>query len=457
MGKTGLCIARASARIISLNCAFILIPTCRAIHALVFRIFPRLFTFLPSAKVVHSIIGWNLVVFSIFHVAAHMSNFTSLSKRIFPLRPLYQVLWNTGAGITGLFMAVMLFFLVANASSQVRMVHFEFFQWSHWLWVVFLLVGSIHGGFCELKRNEPPRCIFPQFFIWWLPAALVLWTTERILRCKNIQRGALMKRAILHPSSVLEIQFQMPSGWKYEPGQFIYLKFPQISPWQWHPFSITSGKLSECSVHICLSAGDWCSAIGNLFKVEPKTLLVDVPNMFPTVLIEGPYGSFFGAVKEFPVLVLFAAGIGQTPFASLLKRIKDLSNSDSEMRWKKVHFYLLGREPSAFEWFYSELKAIEERQDLFSVFLLLTGPPNGKEEVHSISINDFEGHCDVITGLKTATRYGKPNLESLIADLSAIYSGTRIGVYYCGPQQLSERIERATNKYHNMNFFSESF
>ena len=457
LGKVGLSVGRASARVISLNCSIILIPTCRAIGAFVSRRFPRYFSLLPAGKVVHWFIGRNLVAFSLVHIAAHISNFVHLSKRILPARSVYQVLLGGGTGLTGLALVMMLFFLVANSSLEVRRVHFELFQWSHWLWLPFLLVGSFHGAFCELKRNNAPHCLFPKFFLWWMPAAIVFWANERLLRWRNIQRGAVIKRAILHPSCVLELQFQMPADWTCKPGQFIYLKIPQISPWQWHPFSITSGQSTECSLHIRLSSGDWCNALGELFGVEPNTLLVNVPHVFPIAFVEGPYGSFFEAVETFPVLVLFAAGIGQTPFASLLKRIKACSDAELRTCWKRVHFFVVGREPAAFEWFYTELKAFDQREDLFSIRLLLTGSPSGKEEVHSISINDFEGSCDAITGLKTATRYGKPNLECLVADLAAIHSGTKIGVYFCGPEGLNERIERAVKRHGNMRYFSECF
>ena len=58
--------------------------------------------------------------------------------------------------------------------------------------------------------------------------------------------------------------------------------------------------------------------------------------------------------------VFVGAGIGVTPFASILKSIWYQHNkSDSSLNIKKVYFYWICRDTNAFEWFAELLTSME--------------------------------------------------------------------------------------------------
>lgn len=91
---------------------------------------------------------------------------------------------------------------------------------------------------------------------------------------------------------------------------------------------------------------------------------VALRKILPRVYIDGPFGSASEDVFKFEVAVLVGAGIGVTPFASILKSIWYRMNyPQGRTRLRKVYFFWICRDFGSFEWFRSLLLAIEA-QDL---------------------------------------------------------------------------------------------
>ena len=86
---------------------------------------------------------------------------------------------------------------------------------------------------------------------------------------------------------------------------------------EFHPFTITSSPQDDfISLHI-RAIGPWTKGL--------RKLLADVENDLiqkPKMLIDGPFGEGHQNWTNFEISVLVGAGIGVTPFASI---IKDLS------------------------------------------------------------------------------------------------------------------------------------
>jgi hypothetical protein len=97
---------------------------------------------------------------------------------------------------------------------------------------------------------------------------------------------------------------------------------------------------------------------------EKESEEVAMRQILPRVYIDGPFGSASEDVFKFEVAVLVGAGIGVTPFASILKSIWYRMNyPQSRTRLRKVYFFWVCRDFGSFEWFRSLLLAIEA-QDL---------------------------------------------------------------------------------------------
>ena len=92
----------------------------------------------------------------------------------------------------------------------------------------------------------------------------------------------------------------------------------------------------------------------------------------PRIYLDGPFGSASEDVFKYEVAVLVGAGIGVTPFASILKSIWYRMNyPHQKSRLRKVYFFWVCRDFGSFEWFRSLLMAIET-QDMDNHIEILT-------------------------------------------------------------------------------------
>jgi hypothetical protein len=97
---------------------------------------------------------------------------------------------------------------------------------------------------------------------------------------------------------------------------------------------------------------------------EKSTTDPSLNRVLPRVYIDGPFGSASEDVFKYEIAVLVGAGIGVTPFASILKSVWYRMNYPKEKtRLRKVYFFWVCRDFGSLEWFRSLLMAIEA-QDL---------------------------------------------------------------------------------------------
>lgn len=124
---------------------------------------------------------------------------------------------------------------------------------------------------------------------------------------------------------------------KYVAGQWLFLQVPEISAFQWHPFTISSAPDDPyLSIHV-RQVGDFTRALGERLGATPSLTasltekgksddFVDITQVrsstgLPLVRIDGPYGAPAQDVFSCDVAILIGAGIGVTPFSSILKNI----------------------------------------------------------------------------------------------------------------------------------------
>jgi NADPH oxidase len=261
---------------------------------------------------------------------------------------------------------------------------------------------------------------------------------------------------VLHPSKVVEVQIKK-EGVRAKAGQYIFLNCPEVSLYQWHPFTLTSAPEEDyLSVHIRV-VGDFTTEFAKSLGCDtssskPKALGEsgeEVNRLLPRVLLDGPFGSASEDVFKFEVAVLVGAGIGVTPFASVLKSIWYRCNYPTKAtKLRKVYFFWICRDYNAFEWFQDLLKAIEEEdiQNFIEIHVYLTGRLKA-DEMKNVMLHDEEGEDDVVTGLKASTNYGRPNLDVIFPNFKKAHPNTEIGVFFCGPKPLGKNLHVASTKH----------
>jgi respiratory burst oxidase len=293
---------------------------------------------------------------------------------------------------------------------------------------------------------------------------VLLYAGERIFRA--IRSGSYevdVMKASLYPGKVLHLKMQKPEGFKYRSGMYIFIQCPQISPFQWHPFSLTSGPQDEyLSVHI-RTLGDWSYHIYALFQEAVLSGLQGCPKLY----IDGPYGSASQDHVKYDILVLIGLGIGATPFISILKDVANgvqtAQQSDhSGLREcsltkspSKAYLYWVTREQNSFDWFRDVIKEIANSTKQKSVVemhnFLTSVYPEGDVRSALLSVIQALHHAkngiDIVSRTPIHTHFARPNWSNIFSRLSRKHVGAKIGVFYCGPSNLATELKNLCTKF----------
>ncbi|KAJ4487563.1 NADPH oxidase [Lentinula aciculospora] len=471
----GFTIARASAMLCHVDVIFILLPICRNFISFMRR--TPIGTVIPFDKNItfHKAVGWSICIWSMVHTLAHIVNVVNLAiqsasttkQRVINF---LLICVEAGPAITGWIMWAALGAMAWYAREEKRKQNFERFWYTHHLFIVFFINWQLHGMFCMIKPDRPPYCSYNTigvFWRYWIVGG-VIWVTERILREVRSRHRTYISKVIQHPSNVMELQIKKEKT-TTRAGQYIFINCPEISYFQWHPFTLTSAPEEDyISVHIRV-VGDFTTAlskaVGCDFKSKEKTeaggkvIGTDTnPPLnvtLPRVMVDGPFGSASEDFLNYEVVLLVGAGIGVTPFASILKSIwyrMNNFNHGKPTRLSKVYFTWVIRDFGSAEWFHSLLHAIEEQdvQNRIEINIYLTAKIKD-DDMNNIIVQDVGAEKDAITSLRAPTHFGRPNWDKVFPSIASKHPDTDVGVFFCGPKVLSQALHRASNKYSDPN------
>ena len=229
--------------------------------------------------------------------------------------------------------------------------------------MLLYLLSLVHG----LARITSP----PKFWMFFIFPGL-LYTLDKIVSL----RGSYMELDILEteilPSDVIKIKFYRPPNYKFLSGQYIQVSCTAIQPQEFHSLTITSAPHEDFfSIHV-KAVGAWTWKLRNYFdpaynKLEAteedrfeEEVVVDV---IPKIRIQGPFGGGNQDWYKFEVAVMIGAGIGVTPYASILNDLVfgTSTNRYSGVACKKVYFLWITQSHRQFEWFIDVLREVEKK------------------------------------------------------------------------------------------------
>jgi len=464
--------ARAAALMLHVDVIFILFPVCRNFVSLLRR--TSLNSFVPFDKNItfHKATGWSMVVGTTIHILAHMVNFAELAM-VDPdaktagqrIAAFLAINFTTGPGVTGWIMTAALFIIVFFAREKKRRANFERFWYSHHMFIVYFIGWQLHGMFCMIKPDRPPYCSWKSigvFWKYWIGGGII-WVSERILREVRSRHVTYISKVIQHPSKVVELQIKKEKT-TTRAGQYIFISCPEVSYFQWHPFTLTSAPEEDyISVHIRV-VGDFTTALAKAVgcdfdskdKGEAGGKVVGRSNnalnrTLPRVMVDGPFGSASEDFLNYETVLLVGAGIGVTPFASILKSIwyrMNNFNDSKPTRLSKVYFTWVIRDFGSAEWFHSLLHAIEEQdtQNRIEINIYLTAKIK-EDDMNNIIVQDVGAEKDAVTSLRAPTHYGRPNWDRVFKSIADKNPETDVGVFFCGPAVLSKQLHTMSNKY----------
>ncbi|XP_052026731.1 NADPH oxidase 1 isoform X1 [Apodemus sylvaticus] len=503
---TTLALARASALCLNFNSMMILIPVCRNLLSFL----RGTCTFcnrtlrkpLDHNLIFHKLVAYMICMFTAIHIIAHFFNFErySRSQRAMdgslasvlsslshpekeedswlnpiqsPNMTVMYAAFTSVAGLTGVIATIALVLMVTSAVEFIRRNYFELFWYTHHLFIVYIVCLGIHGlggivrgqteesmgeshphncshSFHEWDKYER-SCKHPHFVghppeSWkWILAPIAFYIFERILRFYRSQQKVVITKVVMHPSNVLELQMRK-RGFSMEVGQYIFVNCPSISFLEWHPFTLTSAPEEEFfSVHI-RAAGDWTENLIRTFERQHSPM--------PRIEVDGPFGTVSEDVFQYEVAVLVGAGIGVTPFASILKSIwYKFQRADNKLKTQKIYFYWICRETGAFAWFNNLLNSLEQemeqlgKMDFLNYRLFLTG---WDSNIAGHAALNFDRATDILTGLKQKTSFGRPMWDNEFSRIATAHPKSVVGVFLCGPRTLAKSLRKCCQRYSSL-------
>ncbi|XP_052529191.1 NADPH oxidase 1 isoform X6 [Tympanuchus pallidicinctus] len=546
--------ARASAKCLNFNSMLILLPVCR-----------NLLSFLRGScsccrrtlrkqldhnLTFHKLVAYALALFTAVHTIAHLFNLERynysqqandgslpavLSKMHLQdsnkwLNPIHSnqttveyVAFTTIPGLTGVIITLALILMVTSSTEFIRRNYFEVFWYTHHLFIIYFIGLVIHGvaglvrGQTEesMKEVHPQRCAEflvhkpkecrqecckePEFGSipaesWkWVLAPIILYIFERILRIWRARQKVVVTKVVMHPAKVLELHMQK-KGFRMEVGQYIFVNCPAVSLLEWHPFTLTSAPEEDFfSIHI-RAAGDWTERIIDTFQQQKLEI--------PRIEVDGPFGTASEDVFLYEVAMLVGAGIGVTPFASILKSIwYRFQQNDQTLKTKKVlrapwdqltphlgflrvqkhlasscmishpslapsrvtllphatasqiYFYWLCRDTGAFAWFNDLLASLEQKMaesgkaDFLTYRLFLTG---WDTSIANNAALNFDTVTDTVTGLRQKTIFGRPRWDIEFSAVATAHPRSVVGVFLCGPEALAKVLQRSCHQHSSL-------
>ncbi|XP_056468235.1 NADPH oxidase 4 [Gadus chalcogrammus] len=489
----GLCISRASASVLNLNCSLVLLPMCRSLltclrgtHTLSSRGTRRL---LDKSKTFHVACGIAICIFSVVHVSAHLVNvvnFSAFYSEDLPALNLARylgedprmIILTTVPGITGVLLVVILFLMFTASSYCIRLSNYEIFWYTHNLFIVFYIILMVHmvGGALKYQTNvdtHPPGCLrpnqsspelqgeelepgneerrckeearfhphYPQTWMW-VSGPLCLYCAERFYRYIRSSDPVTIVTVIRHPSEVIEVRM-LKRDFKAHPGQYIVLNCPGVSSFENHPFTLTTCPTEEketFGVHMRV-VGDWTERFTELLLpktgVELEILPMVQQRRYPKLYVDGPFGSSSQEVFNYEVSLCVAGGIGVTPFACVLHALLD---GWKQFRLRRLYFVWVCRELQSFYWFSELLCALhhklwqENRPDYLNLKLFVSQT----EDLQSMSEEKYRP-------LSSRLSIGRPRWKLLFDEISNANRQKHVGVFCCGPKGISRTLHKLCN------------
>lgn len=295
--------------VLSKTCAGVLYPT---FFFLILSMSRWLSTFLRRFYFISRFINWDLsqsfhikisivaLVFATLHAIGHLSGsfvFGSMASRQDAVANVlgqdavprsYTTYLRSLPGWTGLTSLGLFYLLAILSMPRVRKWSYEVFQLGHLL--MFPIIGFMmaHGTAALLQ--------WPMFGYWLaFPTLMVL--LERVWRLVLSFRPIDADLELLDDETVaITAKIPKTRPWDYKAGQYVFVQVPQLSRFQWHPFTVSTCIKNTMQVHI-KADGDWTNQLRDLAKQQGRQTI--------KIGLDGPFGAPAQRFYDFEYSMVF--------------------------------------------------------------------------------------------------------------------------------------------------------
>uniref|UniRef100_A0A0D9V5C2 FAD-binding FR-type domain-containing protein n=1 Tax=Leersia perrieri TaxID=77586 RepID=A0A0D9V5C2_9ORYZ len=516
----GYCVttAKGAAETLKLNMAIILLPVCR--NTITWLRSTRAARVLPFDDNInfHKTIAAAIVVGIILHAGNHLvcdfprlikssdEKYAPLGQYFGEIKPTYFTLVKGVEGITGVIMVVCMIIAFTLATRWFRrslvklprpfdkLTGFNAFWYSHHLFIIVYIAFIVHGECLYLIHVWYRRTTW-----MYLSVPVCLYVGERTLRFfRSGSYSVRLLKVAIYPGNVLTLQMSKPPTFRYKSGQYMFVQCPAVSPFEWHPFSITSAPGDDyLSIHV-RQLGDWTRELKRVFAAacEPPVggksglLRADetTKKTLPKLLIDGPYGSPAQDYSKYDVLLLVGLGIGATPFISILKdllnniiKMEEEEDASTDLyppigrnkphidlgtlmtitsRPKKIlkttnaYFYWVTREQGSFDWFKGVMNEIADldQRNIIEMHNYLTSVYEEGDARSALitmlqALNHAKNGVDIVSGTRVRTHFARPNWKKVLSKIASKHPYAKIGVFYCGAPVLAQELSKLCHEF----------
>ncbi|XWS51534.1 hypothetical protein CRYUN_Cryun12cG0184300 [Craigia yunnanensis] len=507
--------AKGAAETLKLNMALILLPVCRNTITWL-RNKTKLGVVVPFDDNLnfHKVIAVGISIGVGIHAISHLAcdfprllhatpdEYEPMIKYFGEQPKSYWHFVKHSEGVTGIVMVVLMaiaFTLAAPCFRRGRMnlpkplkklTGFNAFWYSHHLFVIVYTLLIVHGIKLFLTKKWYKKTTW-----MYLAVPVILYLCERLTRLlRSSIKVVTIQKVAVYPGNVLALHMSKPHGFRYKSGQYMFVNCAAVSPFEWHPFSITSAPGDDyLSVHI-RTLGDWTRQLRTVFSevcqqpTNGKSGLLRAdclqgtnnPN-FPRVLVDGPYGAPAQDYKKYEVVLLVGLGIGATPMISIVKDIVNNirareeeessalengngvginktspsnSNRKENFKTRRAYFYWVTREQGSFDWFKGIMNEVAEMDhnhviELHNYCTSVYEEGDARSALIAMlqSLNHAKNGVDVVSGTRVKSHFAKPNWRSVYKQIAVNHINSRVGVFYCGAPALTKELHQLASDF----------
>lgn len=296
-------VARGTGYMLNLDCGLLLLLGSRVFLSLLRRTFlNQLLSFDDAMPRAHVAVGYTCLGAAVVHGIFHFVPGVAAGS------------WQSGflgwnyAVATGAVLLLTFLTMTFYARESTRRARFELFYYVHLAGaVLFFILLAMHG------------LLFGKLYTYkWIAGFVVIYAADRAYR-RFIQTCGAVDLCGEGTVSFFGdvIRLRLPRAFSDKAGQWAELCIPELSDFQYHPFTIASCPDDPYITFFIKSSGDWTESLQQLLR--ERVLAAERGDQALEYRMRGPFGAPAEHVGQYSRVVLVSAGVGSTPFLSVVR------------------------------------------------------------------------------------------------------------------------------------------
>ena len=362
-------------------------------------------------NIFHRWVGWSIFGLSVAHTIPfivaplHDGGYAALHKQFyepggFEVRneiiclPLWLLISVQYTGVPAL---AILFGIVVLSLPYVRHRIYETFYFSHFfLAVTYLGLCFWHFG----QEGDSWAYLWATLALWLASILGRVFYHNQSFKLNNRWLTGCPTRLWALPDRMTKIDVLVPSTFSWRPAQHCFLRFPSLSVFDNHPFTIASIPQSASHGHSQNSSEmQTMSFFVRSHAGFTRKLSCYTSNNFDGPMlswVDGPYGGVSRRIEhEYDTIILVAGGTGITSCLPWLQYISQKMNKSPAICTASVKLLWVMRDAASLGWVSQELENILDLATEGAVMLeLFVTGPNQPEDKLPLDVGKVEINAD---------------------------------------------------------------